>query len=1010
MLTEQAHVFCTACGQRREGAAGIDTVAERRLLTALFCDLVGSTELAARLDPEDLAALLLGYRELCGAAVKRHGGVVQHYAGDGIMACFGFPRALGRDAQAAVACGLEIARAMGDLGRGMTVEGQSGMPQKAALTVRIGIESGVVVAGRLGRPGAALETDAMIGGAPNAAARLQEIAPRNGVVLGGAVHDLVAPDFVCEPADTSRLRLPPPARAFVALAARTPGSRALATRRRTPLVGRATEMALLTERWALARSGQGQRVLLSGEPGIGKSRLAHELAEQTATTENPSCHPVVIELCCAPQTATTALYPVIEALRAELAGTTGAEGLSTKLAAFADAAGWQQDFTVSILSEALGIGPGPADITPHTKRLRLMQTLQDWLLHCAGDRPLLLLAEDLHWADPSLLELLRNLGDAALKRRVMLLATYRSDFVLPWPDRVSVLRIALPPLARTDAEALVGLLGGGQPGAREAILNRADGVPLFLEEFVLAAGKAAVPHTLQQLFTARLDALGDAKSVAQLASVLGREIDREVLAALCGLPEPVLEERLARLTESEMLQQTAWHPAPAYTFRHAVLQRAAYESLLLADRRAYHAQTAALLKRLRPTLLQRQPELIAEHHEAGGEAAAAVPLLARAARTALAAFALTEAETLARRGLALVGALPAGALAEDELELLILLGQTLIARRGYASSAVQETFEHALRVAGEVVDDTRILPLLRGLASFYQVRGPLAQAASVCDRLVAGAERSGDARALPDAWRRQAWNRQCAGDLTAADAGFARALAALDPENLAAHIAVAGHDPRALALANLCWLDLWRRGPEAATHRARKAAAAGRASPHPVSACYALVFAALVLQEAGCWHEALELAEAANVLAASKGIPYWIAMSQIIIGRHKVARGDQATARAGLAAIAEGLECYRQTQGEILRPRILALLAEAHAALGGFETAHQLHAEAVELAGLVGAEGFLPELLLQQARSPQIAGTVRTAALERALALARTHGADAMARAVEVEQHGSRAA
>ena len=343
-------------------------------------------------------------------------------------------------------------------------------------------------------------------------------------------------------------------------------------------------------------------------------------------------------------------------------------------------------------------------------------------------------------------------------------------------------------------------------------------------------------------------------------------------------------------------------------------------------------------------------------------------------------------------------------MAEAELELLILLGQALIARRGYASSAVQETFERALRVAGDVVDDTRILPLLRGLASFYQVRGPLTQAEAVCNRLVAGAERSNDPRALPDAWRRQAWNRQCAGQLIAAEAGFAQALAAIDPQDAVAHIAVAGHDPRALALANLCWLDLWRRGPEAAAARAREAAAAGRASPHTVSACYALVFAALVLQEAGCWDEALELAKEACVLADSKDIPYWMAMSRIIIGRHKVTRGDRATAEAGLAAIAEGHERYRETQGEILRPSILALLAEAHATSGDIEAAHRFHAEAVELAELVGAEGFLPDLLLRQARLPNLPEPVRTAALARALALAQTHGADAIARAAEAER------
>nr|WP_282571888.1 adenylate/guanylate cyclase domain-containing protein [Roseomonas acroporae] len=1016
LAANAAQRFCTACGTRLHEEAApappamAERTAERRLLTALFCDLVGSTDLSSRLDPEDLAALLLSYRELCAAAVVRHGGYVQHYAGDGIMACFGFPRALGRDAQAAVACGLEIARAMAELGRNVAGLDAAAPATEALLTVRIGIETGVVVAGRLGRPGVAMEIDAMVGGAPNMAARLQEIAPRNGVVIGGTVYDLVAADFLCEPAETARLRLPQPARAFVVTGARAAGSRLLAARRRAPLVNRVTEMALLAERWARAREGRGQVVLLSGEPGIGKSRLVRELLDRAAAADDPAARPQVVELTCAPQTASTALYPVIEALRGalEAAGPkAGPRDDMARLAALTEAAGLPREPALAVLAEALGFGPGPADLAPHSRRLLLMQSLQAWLLHHAARQPLLLLAEDLHWADPSTVELLRGIGDAASAHRAMLLATYRSEFVLSWPDRATVLRIALPPLGRAEASRLVDLLSGGQAMAREAILSRADGVPLFIEEFVLATGEAAVPHTLQQLFAARLDSLGEARLVAQLAAVLGREIERDLLEALCRLPPPVLDEHLARLVEAEMLEATALLPVPTYTFRHAVLQRAAYESLLHADRRAYHARAAALLATLRPALLQRQPELIAEHHEAGGEPALAVPLLARAARASLAAFAVTEAETQARRGLDLAAQLPAEAMAEAVLGLLITLGQALIARKGYASSAVLEVFERASRMAGEVEDDTRILPLLRGLASFYQVRGPVAQAEAVCARLVAATERAGDPVALPDAWRRQAWNRQCAGRLAEAEAGFARVLAALDasagPDDLARHVAIGGNDPRAVGLANLCWLDLWRHGPEAGARRAREAAAAGRASPHPVSACYALVFAALPLQEAGHWDEALALAEAACRIADGKDIRYWIAMSRVMIGRHQVARGDRAAAAAGLAAIAEGHERYRETQGEILRPCILGLLGEAHAALGEVEAAYRVLTEAVALAAEVGAEGFLPDLLLRQSRLPGLGTAARMAALERALRLARTQEAWAIARSARAE-------
>jgi tetratricopeptide (TPR) repeat protein len=309
---------------------------------------------------------------------------------------------------------------------------------------------------------------------------------------------------------------------------------------------------------------------------------------------------------------------------------------------------------------------------------------------------------------------------------------------------------------------------------------------------------------------------------------------------------------------------------------------------------------------------------------------------------------------------------------------------------------VQEAFEKALALAGALPDEDSVLPMLRGLDSFYQVRGPLSKAAAISARLVAAAERSGDACMLADAWRRQAWNQCCMGQMAEAEAGFARALAAFDPARHDEHVTVAGNDPRVLALANLCWLDLPRHGAARAARRADEAVAAAETCPHAVSACYGFVFAAVALQHAGRWEEALLLAERAGRTAEEKGIAYWIALSQAVIGRDQVHRGAAAAARA---TIARSLEGYRETQGELLRPFILSVLAEAHLGMGAQDAAEATLREAVEVARTLEAEGFIPALLLRLA---QLMGTPdrrpgRRGLLRAALAAARAQGAGASA-------------
>jgi class 3 adenylate cyclase/tetratricopeptide (TPR) repeat protein len=992
--------FCTACGNPLDGRATKkvneavpDSGAERRLMTVVFCDLIGSSGLAARLDPEDFAALLVTYRERCVTAVAQYGGFISRYLGDGILACFGYPRAIGRDTQSAVACGLAIAREIAELAR------NARLPGSAELAVRIGIETGLVVAGRLG-VGPAMESDALIGTAPNIAARLQQLAPANHVVIGEATYELVRVEFECEELpDHLCSHLQPPTRAFVVGEKARQGQPVMLVRRRSPMVGRKSEIAALRKRWIRVLAGEGQIVLISGEAGMGKSRLVQELLDRIGGEPH-----TLILLACAPSAAATMLYPAIEALRRSLDAAVESSyrqlTVQQALGNLVEEIGLSATPTLHLLAEVLGLGLSATDLTPTVRRRLLLQAMQAWLLRNTDKRPLLILAEDLHWSDPTLLDLLHSLADLLPGRRAMLLGTYRSHFILPWPDRSSTLRIALPPLGGLDAKRLIDKLARNlSPEARDGIIARSDGVPLFLEEFALAAGTLNTPVTLRHLFTAQLDGLGQAKYLAQCASLLRADSDADLLAAVTNQPVNKIEEQLAQLVDAEMLVRVTPPPAATFGFRHALLQQAVSESILVIDRRALHSRIAALLPGLRPAQAERQPEILAKHHEMAGELAAALRLYITATRRALGTAALEEAEVHVRHGLALMTSMSPDP--EIALELHLLLGHVLIARRGYASAAVQEAFEAALKLAEQMQEAARGPPL-RGLASFYQVRGPLSRAEAICNWLVSVAEQSGEHCALIDAWRRRGWNHGCMGRLAKGEEDLTRVLAAFDPARLDEYIATAGHDPRVLALANLCWLDQPRYGVVRAARRAALAAEAAHASPHPVSACYGFLFAALVFQQAGHWEEALHFAEHALAVATEKGIAYWVAMSHVAIGYDLVSRSDVARGRL---AIRQGLASYRETQGELLRPFILTLLAEAELALGEVENASAALDEAAEVAKSLEAYGQIPWVRLRHAQlfpGPNYREK-RHRLLAQALAEARAQGADAIARAATNE-------
>lgn len=956
--------FCPSCGEALQGdlspAARLpapEAEADRRIVTVMFCDIVGSTALTASMDPEAFVSVLLAYREVCAAIILRHGGHVARYVGDGILACFGYPHARGRDAQSAVTCGLAIAAEMPALNDRLNAANAPRGVEPFLLRVRIGIELGMVVAGRLG-PAAATEIDALIGTAPNDAAHLQHRAPPNGVVIGAATHAIVEGEFTSKPLpDGSALNLP---HGFVVEAALR-----RARGRAAPLVGRDRELTELGVRWAQVCRGEGQIVLISGEPGIGKTRLLDELLARDQIAPDR-----VVTMACAPQAMSSPLLPALDALRNDVGRTRRATEKSGPAEDFIVALGLPAEPYLGILSKALAGAdaggpaeepvPGANSLTPFERRRALREVLLAWIASYAREKPAIVRIEDLQWADASLLEFLRFLADAVGSLPILLVATYRNDFALAWPDRANVLRMSLPRLRVEEAGALVThLVPQMDERMREAILLRSEGVPFFLEEFALAAAVPALPPTLQQLLIARLDALGEAKELAQRAAVLGREFDRDALAAMCDLPPPAVEDGIRRLLDADIIVVGNERDGTGFSFRHMLLQEAAYELMLHARRPALHRRAAAVQLQLRPEIRERHPEALARHFELGDMPMEALPLFDRAAEIALSNNAHVEAENLLARAAALTRQLQGQARSAAELRIWLLRGYVLVETVGYASAAVQEAFDRAFEIAEGMEDQAGLLSLLPGIIGFYQVRGPLSVARRLVYRLLTLTREHGDVLARADAHRRAGWCLFCMGEVDTARRHLTAAIRLAGQPAERDRAVVLSQDPFVTALSNLAWLVLDTEGPDKARPIARAAEAAARKSGNAILQCYAFQLAGHVHAAAGEHAEAARLAEEVYDIATSRGIAYWTAMSSVSRGAERVRVGDH---EKGNALIEEGLEAYRRTQGELLRPLLLVMMARARLAMGRRADAVAAIHEGIAVARQVEAFQFLPAL------------------------------------------------
>jgi class 3 adenylate cyclase/predicted ATPase len=993
-----------------------ESTAERRPLSVMFCDLIGSTALSARLDPEDLREVIRGYQACVAATIRQFDGFIARYVGDGVLIYFGWPQAHETDTERAVRAGLAVAAAVSETQVG-----------DQPLQVRIGIATGLVVIGEPIGSGDSRQQTA-IGETPNRAARLQSLAGPGQVVIDAPTRRQIGGLFTCQDIGTVALKgLPELVPAWQVVSEnRTLGQFEALRSGLTPLVGREEEIELLLRRWTQAKAGNGKVVLISAEPGVGKSRLAEALVARVA----PEPH-FRLRYFCSPHHQDSALYPVIAQMEraAGFAHGDTPDVRLAKLQALLNATEPPPE-DVALIAELHGLPTAELavtlDLTPQRRKEKLFGALLRQLEGLSRQQPVLMIFDDLHWIDPSSRELLDRLIERIADWPVLLLAMFRPEFQPPWTGQPQVTLLTLARLDRRDTAAMVanvaGVAGNAAllPEIMAEIAERADGVPLFVEELtkaVLEAGAQApmalsamphpglsVPATLHASLMARLDRLGPAaKEVAQTGAAIGREFDYGLLSFVTDLPEPQLREALDRLTSAGLVFARGTPPEANYLFKHALMQDSAYGSLLRSRRQELHARIARACEEQFLKTGELQPEVLAHHFTEAKILDRAVVYWRQAGERASKRFANQEAIAHLTKGLDLLKSLPeTSARRGEEFALRMASAVPLIATKGYSALEVEKVYIAAKELCEQIGRTPELFPVLRGLWNCYLVRGELVRARDLAEQVVRLADVEGDP--LRRALSRRALGSTLffLGRVTEAcqylDEGTAIAdsIAAATGQN-SPHLFLYGESAGVMCRLYSAW-GYWYLGfPDRALARVEAGLALCRQLSNAHTLGFALIFAATVRGLRREYGIALKYAEEAVELASEHALLQWHAGGLIVHGFAQVGLGQHAEALANLQA---GLAGWKRIGAGVSLTQWLSVAAEAHAGTGQFEEAFTILDQAVETGEAIAETFYTPELLRLRgewmlASSPSDEVSVEKH-FHRALKIARQHSMKAL--------------
>lgn len=1017
-INSDGHRFCSNCGTpltsqvpSAPAPSGSPGEGERRHLTVMFCDVVDSTALSMEYDPEDLREIIRAFQDTCVSVVKRYDGFVAQHLGDGLLIYFGYPLAHEENSERAVHAGLGIVEALGSL------QPRPGL----RLQVRIGIATGPIVIGDLVSAGANIEKVA-VGQTPNLAARLQGLAAPNTVVISPHTYRMLGQRFECREIGVHTLKgISEPVLVREVIRQRVRQSRFAAAHGMSvmPLVGRREEMALLEQRTQQAAAGHGQIVLLRGEAGIGKSHVTRALVERVCAQ-----HAVVpIELQCSPYYNQSALFPVIEWLQEEIFSSADAVEAGQKWALldrFLDRTTLDKMQTAPLLAMLLSV-PLPADhpvlnLTPERQKQLTLQYLVSLFRQLHPKSLALIVVEDLHWADPSTLELIRVWMEEAADSPSLMLLTSRPDFSPPWPIQNNFTSLDIGRLPDAQSMELVRLAAGDvnlSESMLQQLIKKSDNVPLYLEvltkQIVLTNQESAskgpslhrqelsdseIPESLQDALMARLDRMNDTKSVAQVAAILGRDFDGKMLEAVWTGTREALHDGLEQLCKADLLQVRGDFAKGLYQFKHALIRDAAYNSMLKRNCEILHRQVAEAMERVFPDIAARQPDVLAHHYTAGKEVNQAVRYWLAAGQLALKGFATQESVAHLNQGLALLAKLPSTPERDvRELEFRVLLGHCLMTWKGYAADDVRVTCARAHELCALVENAPQLPIALYQLVAYNIVSANLETALELAKQLYAIAAQLNNDDLLLEAHLTLGVIYFHLGEFSEARPNLEKCLEIYDPQRHAAHMFQFGQDPAVIAHNFLVWTHWLMGRQDQALRAAEEAVSLARRLNHPLSLAFALAFAG--------WHRifcrdyaaAAPISEELVQFCGVQNILIFLAHGHMMVSWQAC---DQGNTTSGLPGMRGALDLFRMTGAKHFLPYWEGHYAITGATVGAMSDAEAALAQCLEITERTGERWSEAELhryrgmLLEQSGKPL---ALAQACYRQAIAVAQQQGA-----------------